>query len=118
MGTSEIMRRGRERLRQQRQQERDEQERQRAAEAAAAPAMLRRPEAAAYLGLRESTLRSWYAAGTGPRAVKTGTARQSRVFYAVEELDQWRRDPQGYAAPARDHGPFEPPRRGSARGPA
>jgi hypothetical protein len=74
--------------------------------------MLPRKAAARYLGLSEVYLRDAWAAGVGPRAVKLGTCRQSRVLYPLEELDRWRSDPLGYSTPARDCGPFEPPRRG------
>lgn len=84
--------------------------------------MLPRPAAAAYLGLAESTLRDWWAAGDrGPAGVKYGTARQSRVYYDVAELDRWRADPLGYQQRARPESlrPFEPPRRpADKRGPA
>jgi len=74
--------------------------------------MLTRKAAARYLGLSEVYLREAWAAGVGPRAVKLGVERQSRVLYPIEELDRWRADPLNYSTPARDCGPFEPPRRG------
>jgi hypothetical protein len=80
--------------------------------------MLSRTQAAKYLGLRPSSLRDLWAAGKGPRAIKFGVERQSRIFYPLEELDRWRLDPLNYG-PSRDEsiGPFEPPRRGDrARG--
>lgn len=77
--------------------------------------MLTRKDAATYLGVRPGFLRDAWAQGIGPRAIKLGTKRQSRVLYAIEELDRWRSDPQSYDTPARDCGPFEPPRRGSPR---
>lgn len=82
--------------------------------------MLPRPAAAKYLGLKESTLRDWWASGdVGPAGVKLGTSRQSRVLYPIAELDRWRDDPLGYSRRARPEtiGPFEPPRRGGKRGP-
>jgi hypothetical protein len=80
-------------------------------------AMLSRVQAARYLGLAPSSLRDLWAAGKGPKAIKFGHCRQSRIFYPVEELDRWRLDPLNYSTPARDDsiGPFEPPRRGGNR---
>jgi len=80
--------------------------------------MLPRGAAAVYCGLKESTLRDWWAAGDrGPAGVKIGSARQSRVFYPIEELDRWRADPLGYSRRSRPEniGPFEPPHRGNGR---
>jgi len=79
--------------------------------------MLSRTQAARYLGLAPSSLRDLWAAGKGPRGIKFGHERQSRVFYPVEHLDAWRLDPTGYSERARDEsiGPFEPPRRGGNR---
>lgn len=79
--------------------------------------MLNRQQAARYLGLAPSTLRDLWAAARGPRAIKFGHCRQSRILYPVEELDRWRLDPTGYSATARDEriGPFEPPRRGGSK---
>lgn len=81
--------------------------------------MLPRPAAAKYLGLKESTLRDWWASGdVGPAGVKLGTSRQGRVYYPIAELDRWRSDPLGYSRRARPEkiGPFEPPRRGGNKG--
>jgi hypothetical protein len=78
--------------------------------------MLTRRDAARYLGLSETYLRDAWAQSVGPRAVKLGTERQSRILYPVEELDRWRSDPLNYSTPARDCGPFEPPMRGNGKG--
>jgi len=51
--------------------------------------LLSREEAAAVLGRRPSTLRSWYARGIGPAATKHGNARQGRIAYAVEDIALW-----------------------------
>lgn len=82
-----------------------------------ARSMLNRSQAARYLGLAPSTLRDLWAAGRGPRAIKFGHLRQSRIMYPVEHLDAWRLDPIGYSETARDEsiGPFEPPQRGGDR---
>ena len=107
-------------------EERAAAKRARDAEAAAADAefrrtMLPRPAAAKYLGVAETTLRDWWAAGDrGPAGVKLSPARQGRVFYPLAELDAWKADPLAYSRRARPEsiGPFEPPRRGSdKRGP-
>jgi len=100
----------------QRRQERAVVEARRQAVVASTPkTVLSRAEAAKYLGLAESTLRTWYAEGRGPQVIKFGCQRQSRVGYLVEELDEWRRDPSSYSKPARPDtcGPFSMPGRRS-----
>lgn len=81
------------------------------------PEYLTRPQAAAFLNLSTTTLRRWYAADTGPRVVKLGTGRASRVRYSRSELVAFASDPVAYAAQARpDNLPhFEPPSRGNPR---
>lgn len=78
-----------------------------------------RKQAAAYLNLAECTLRRWWAATPprGPRCVKMGTGRASRVRYPVVELAAFAADPIGYDAQTRrDNVPrFEPPSRGNPR---
>lgn len=99
---------------------RKQQEERAAAEDDFRRTMLPRPAAAKYLGLAETTLRDWWAAGRGPAGIKLSPARQGRVFYPVAELDAWKTDPLNYSRRARPEsiGPFEPPRRGSdKRGP-
>lgn len=112
-------------IRQRAEQRAAEKRAREAAEAAAADELRRtmftRKQAARYLGLSEGTLRDYWAAGDkGPAASKFGVNRQSRVLYAKEELDAWRRDPLNYSRRARPEnvGPFEPPQRGNGkRGP-
>lgn len=107
--------RAREVLKQRAAARRDERERLAREADTVVRSMLTRRDAARYLGLSECYLREAWAAGTGPKAIKLGERRQSRVLYPLEELDRWRRDPSRYDTPARDIGPFEPPRRGSSR---
>lgn len=77
--------------------------------------MKTRRQAAAYLGLKPSTLADMWSRNVGPMAIKMSPSRQGRIFYPVEELDEWRRNPLAYHKPARaeEVGPFEPPRRGN-----
>lgn len=81
------------------------------------PELLTRPQAAAYLNLAEATLRRWYAESTGPRVVKLGTGRASRVRYPRAELVAFANDPNAYTVQARpaDIPHFEPPSRGNPR---
>lgn len=81
------------------------------------PELLTRPQAAAFLNLSTTTLRRWYAASTGPRVVKLGTGRASRVRYPRAELAAFARDPNAYAEPTRPENVphFEPPQRGNKR---
>lgn len=81
------------------------------------PELLTRPQAAAFLALSTTTLRRWYASNAGPRVVKLGTGRASRVRYPIHELRAFAADPTGYAAQTRpDNVPhFEPPSRGNPR---
>jgi len=74
-----------------------------------------RPTAAATLGVSEITLRRWFAENRGPRVCKMGTARASRVRYAVVDLHEYMSNPAGYAHAARPaHCPrWEPPSRGN-----
>lgn len=76
-------------------------------------ALLNRAQAAEYLGLQVSTLRRWYYEGRGPQAVKSGTHRQSRIYYPRGELDRWIADPRAYDRPSRPAGldKFDPPPR-------
>lgn len=81
------------------------------------PEFLTRRAAAAYLSVSLTQMRRWYANNYGPRAVKMGTKRASRVRYARRELDAFMADPAGYAVAARpEQMPhFEPPSRGNPR---
>ena len=76
--------------------------------------LLTRPEAAAFLGLSEDTLRRLYAKSCGPRVCKMGLTRTGRVRYARRDLLAWAADPNSYDTPSRPAGlpRFEPPRRG------
>jgi predicted DNA-binding transcriptional regulator AlpA len=82
--------------------------------------LLTRVEAARLCGLAPSTLSRLYARNAGPRAVKLGAARGSRVRYPLASLREWMADPAGFAEPARPAGlpRFEPPRRGRRPGDA
>ncbi len=81
------------------------------------PELLTRPQAAAFLNLSEMTLRRWYAESTGPRVVKLGVGRASRVRYPRSELVAFAQDPTGYTAQTRPANVphFEPPSRGNPR---
>lgn len=81
------------------------------------PELLSREDAAIFLGLSVATLRRWYSRAEGPRVVKLGTGRASRVRYPRHELMAFANDPVGYAAQTRpDNMPkFDPPTRGTKR---
>lgn len=81
------------------------------------PALLTRPQAARFLSIAENTLRRWYAESRGPRVVKMGTGRASRIRYPRADLEAFARDPVGYAEQTRPEGlpHFEPPSRGNPR---
>ena len=81
------------------------------------PEFFTRPQAAAFLNLAESTLSRWYAANTGPRTVKLGVGRGSRVRYPRADLVAFAMDPTGYTGQARPEGVphFEPPSRGNPK---
>ena len=49
------------------------------------PKLLRRADAADYIGLKTRTLDNWRTAGKGPRFVKLGR----RVVYQRDELDRY-----------------------------
>lgn len=46
-------------------------------------------EAARYLNLSQSTLNHWRVIGGGPKFVKAGCGRNSRVTYRIVDLDAW-----------------------------
>lgn len=81
------------------------------------PELLDRKAAAFVLGVSTNTLRRWYAENRGPRTVKLGQARASRVRYPRADLLAYARDPVGYAEAVRADGlpHFEPPARGNPR---
>jgi hypothetical protein len=64
------------------------------------PTTVPRAVAAKILGIARGTLRNWASASParGPRATKTGTTKQSRTLYAIDEIQAWQRDPAGYEA--------------------
>ena len=87
---------------------------------ATTPATMSRPQAAAYLGLAESTLQRWWARDVGPRGIKLGNDRRARVFYARGELDRFVAAGMPLAAAGArpksvPRGCFEPPARGRPR---
>ena len=49
-------------------------------------------EAAAYMGLTESTLRHWRAKGKGPKSNKPLRGKGGRVWYYQADLDAWIRN--------------------------
>jgi predicted DNA-binding transcriptional regulator AlpA len=51
--------------------------------------LLDRPEAAALIGVKPSTLRRWYARGEGPPAMKLGEGMQAPVRYARDDVRRW-----------------------------
>jgi predicted DNA-binding transcriptional regulator AlpA len=81
------------------------------------PAYVDRPTAAAMMNLSEVTLRRMFAENRGPRVCKMGTARASRVRYAVSEIAAYMADPPGYTQSARPENcpRWEPPSRGNPR---
>jgi predicted DNA-binding transcriptional regulator AlpA len=76
-----------------------------------------RPEAARILGVSEITLRRWFAENRGPRVCKMGTARASRVRYALPDIKEYMANPATYPHAARpaDCPRWEPPSRGNPR---
>ena len=52
-----------------------------------APALLKTPEAAAYLGLAAGTLAAWRTEGTGPRYARLGKGTRAVIGYRREDLD-------------------------------
>lgn len=80
------------------------------------PTLLDRPTTARLLSIKESTLRKWWSATPprGPRGLKLGLARQSRVMYPAAEVEAFAADPLRYARHARPDGlpAYDAPRRG------
>ena len=52
---------------------------------------LTRKEAAEYTGFTPNTLGKWATLGRGPRFIKIGEGRSSRVRYAISDLDAFLR---------------------------
>jgi hypothetical protein len=61
-----------------------------------APLLLTRKEAAAVLGLKEGTLRTWASLGRGPRYKKLHSGPRAGVRYSVDELREYAEDPAAY----------------------
>jgi hypothetical protein len=55
------------------------------------------------IGRKPATLRAWTAQNPqrGPRLTKTGTAKQARTLYPVEEIRDWLADLVAYEAQRR-----------------
>jgi predicted DNA-binding transcriptional regulator AlpA len=84
-----------------------------------ATASMTRAEAAAYCGLAASTLARLAARDQGPKIIKLGACRQSRVRYSKEDLDRWLAagmpvDRRGARPASTPRGCFAPPKRGQA----
>jgi len=60
------------------------------------PLLLTRKEAAAVLGLKEGTLRTWASLGRGPRYKKLHSGSRAGVRYSVDELREYADDPAEY----------------------
>lgn len=60
------------------------------------PLLLTRKEAAAVLGLKAGTLRTWASLGRGPRYKKLHSGPRAGVRYSVEELRAYADDPAEY----------------------
>ena len=58
--------------------------------------LLTRKEAAAMLGLKEGTLRTWASLGRGPRYKKLHSGPRAGVRYSVDELRVYAEDPAAY----------------------
>ncbi|MFX7025224.1 helix-turn-helix domain-containing protein, partial [Acinetobacter baumannii] len=54
-------------------------------------------EAAAYLRISRRTLERYRLTGSGPRYLKVGPGRRSRVLYRQEDVEAWLLD-QNYAS--------------------
>lgn len=81
------------------------------------PEYVDRKAAAAMCGVSEITMRRWFADNKGPRATKLGTARASRVRYAVDDIREYMANPVAYPHAARPENcpRWEPPSRGNPR---
>ena len=60
------------------------------------PFLLTRKQAAAALGLKESTLRTWASIGRGPRYKKLHGGPRAGVRYSIEEIRAYAQDPAAY----------------------
>lgn len=57
---------------------------------------LDRRRAATFLSISPITLKKWQLARKGPLPTKAGIAKQARVFWHIDELRRFARDPVGY----------------------
>ena len=60
------------------------------------PLLLTRRQAAAVLGLKEGTLRTWASLGRGPRYKKLHAGPRAGVRYSPDELREYATDPEAY----------------------
>lgn len=62
------------------------------------PHAVPRARAAEMISRSPATLRAWAAQNPqrGPRPVKTGTTKQARTLYPLEEIRDWLADPVAY----------------------
>jgi hypothetical protein len=63
-------------------------------------ATVTRARAAEIMGIAHGTLRNWASATPmrGPTPTKTGTSKQARTLYALDEVRRWQADPVAYEA--------------------
>jgi hypothetical protein len=64
------------------------------------PHAVSRARSSEMIGRKPGTLRAWSAQSPprGPRPTKTGTAKQARTLYPVDEITAWLADPVAYEA--------------------
>jgi len=64
------------------------------------PQTVSRARAAEMIGRKPGTLRAWRSQTRprGPRPTMTGTAKQARTLYPVDETRDWLADPVAYEA--------------------
>jgi hypothetical protein len=68
-------------------------------------ATVTRARAAEIIGIARGTLRNWANATPmrGPTPTKTGTSKQARTLYRIDDIEAWQRDPARYEARRRSH---------------
>ena len=54
--------------------------------------ILNNADAAREIGISEQTLRAWRLKGKGPRFIKLGTSKQSKVIYDPADIEAWKRE--------------------------
>lgn len=74
--------------------------------------LLSTPQAARAVGLAPKTLRAMRCDRTGPRCIKLGGKKQSRVFYRRSDLERWVRERAASASRAPWHEQDTTPREG------